>query len=178
MSNHDHGHEPEQDLDLLADMGYERSDFNLTAPALSKLSIGFLVFIGACFVAAWLVWDVLDRTDYFKASPKPVNAARRQLPKEVPLLQSNATAKKDMEDLRALEETKLNASEWTNESRTVAKIPVESAIELVAKRGMPTRANAGIPSEYVDRASAMNPGPVAQPGGSVEPAAESGGGGH
>ncbi len=179
MSDHGHGNEPEKDLDLLADMGYEKSDFNLSAPVMTKLSIGFFGFIAVCFVAAWLFWDGIDRTDYFKKADKPENTARRQLPKEIPLIQSNATAKKDMEDLRKLEQQKLTASGWANESKTIAKIPVSSAIDLIVEKGLPTRANPGVPAEYVDRASAKTPKPVAQPGGEVPLETHSAeGGGH
>ncbi len=163
MSDHDHGHGHgnEPDVDVLEEMGYETTDINLNRGTVGWLSFWFIAFIAFCFLVAWLYFTLYGRvTGFFGPDQKPQEVVRRQLPPAVPLLQSNRTAAKDMHELREEELVKLNALEW-NEDRKTAKIPVTDAIEILAERGLPTRANAGIPADYVDRApvDSMTPMP-------------------
>lgn len=142
----DHG--PEKlDYDLLEDMGYETSDVDLSAKTVSWVSGGLVAFIVASLFIAWWFFVGIGRVTGFGVDPKETEVVRRELPPEVPLLQSNATVQEDMVALRREENAKLNAAEWNEGGRT-AKIPVANAIEIVANRGLPTRTGAGIPGDY------------------------------
>lgn len=158
MADHGHGHNHDQDMDLLEGMGYEPRDMDLSGKTVGLNVIALVVFIVASFVIAWWFLVLYGRTTgFFREPGQPVNVARRQLPPEVPRLQSNTTAKLDMVKLRTEEAAKLNAVEWTDTSKTHARIPVENAIEILAHRGLPTRSGAKVPADYKDRASAHAP---------------------
>ena len=164
----DHGHEPEtsMDNDLLEDLGYETTDVDLRGKVISWHAFAFVAFIAFSFGVAWLYWTVADRSDgnpYFMSPKKPENVARRELPPEVPLLQSNITAAKDMHVLREQEAERMNKAEWIDGSRKAAIIPVENAIEIVAHRGLPTRPGAGVPSDYKKRVTGSEKGGLKAP---------------
>lgn len=142
----DHGKHDDHDSDLLEDLGYETADVNYTAKGLSALSFGFIAFIIGSFVIAWLFWTAADRVKFFQ-SPRSEPTARRPLPPEAPLLQSNITAVEDMVDLRKEERAKMDEMKWADDHKS-AVIPVEDAMEIVLARGLPTRANPHVPSDY------------------------------
>lgn len=146
MSDHGHDEKP-VDLDVLEDMGYEPSDVNLERKPVTWVTIGFVGFVVFSIAVSWLFWTAADRVEFFKS---PENRAeRRRVPaKEIPLVQSNVTASKDMYELREVEKEKLSATEWVEGEDGVAKIPVEDAMRILAERGLPTRENAGIPDDY------------------------------
>ena len=54
-----------------------------------------------------------------------------------PQLQTNPQA--DLEKLRAEEESKLNGYSWVDRQTGVVRIPIERAMELIARRGLPVR---------------------------------------
>lgn len=159
MSDHDKNEM--HDDDLLDEMGYEQADMDLSGGTVSKVSLTFIVFIIASLGVSWLYWTAADRVGFFKSPENQRNVERRELPPEVPILQSNITAHEDMVSLRKVEEAKLNAVGWNEDSDT-AKIPVENAIEILAARGLPTRANPGMPDDYehVVREPKWENGPV------------------
>lgn len=146
MSDHGHDEKP-VDMDLLEEMGYEPTDVNLERKPVTWVTIGFVGFIGFSIFVSWLFWTAADRVEFFKSPDNRVE--RRRMPaRDIPLVQSNVTAKKDMHDLRALEKEKLNATGWVEGEEGVAKIPVADAMRILAERGVPTRENAGLPSDY------------------------------
>lgn len=150
MSDHGHGHGHEPDVDVLEEMGYETTDINLNRKSVTALSFWFIAFIAFSFGVAWLYFTVYGRvTGFFGPDQKPQEVVRRELPPEVPLLQSNRTAAKDMHDLAADEKTRMSEAGW-NEGEVTARIPVSAAIDIVASRGLPTRAGAKIPDDYKD----------------------------
>ena len=67
----------------------------------------------------------------------PLAAGRtEQLPPE-PRLQTNP--REDLRLLRAHEDEVLNNYSWVDKSAGVVRIPIEEAIKLTAKRGLPAR---------------------------------------
>lgn len=143
MSDHHNEHIEERDMDLLEELGYEPTD----EAANSKLGFHAVFFFTFFFVmvgASYGVLTVLDRVEGFRYTQKQ---ERRVMPPEgTPLLQSNTTAHSDMQDLRKQEHDKLNKYN-KNEDGTYT-IPVDKAMEIVGERGLPTRADAGVPGDY------------------------------
>jgi len=126
MHEHDEKHNP----DVLEGLGYEPRDLELSK--LPKGAVGFFIAVTVTFAAAYVFMRVV--------APEQVNVpkdatANRRLPNEPnPLLQSNVTTKKDIADLRALEERKLNTYGWVDKQKGIVHIPVEKAIEMTAQR--------------------------------------------
>ncbi len=125
-----------RDIDLLKDMGYEPIDHASEGPV-GKYAVWFFGFLVLMLGAAWMALSLLPAV--VKAPDRTDLAPRPMMPKEnVPLIQSNATAAKDMVDLRKEEAKKLNTTAWADASHKVAKIPVEEAMHIVAERGVPS----------------------------------------
>ena len=139
-----HEHDgPDLDKDLLSQFGYEREDVPFDR-RLTKYTVGFFGFFLASVVVAWGFISLVDRTQIQR--PDDESVSRRKLP-PAPLLQSDATAKLDMVKLRRAEGLAMKRVQWVDQAKGITSIPVELAEEIVAKRGLPTRANAKEPEE-------------------------------
>ncbi len=127
-------------------MGYEPTDVQVrSAP---KHFIYFFGFAFACTLAAWAFMSVVDRTS--TTLKTQTDMQRRVMPPVgTPLLQSNVTARLDMQQLRQVEYEKSHTTAIVDQAKGVAMIPVKDAMEIVIQRGLPTRPNARIPEDYV-----------------------------
>ena len=100
---------------------------------------------------------MLDRSQV--TTPGPSDFVRERVPeKPFPLIQSNITAKKDIEDLRALEHVMKSTAGWVDEEAGVARIPVETAIGLMLEEGFATQAPRSDPFELRPGEEVMNVG--------------------
>lgn len=150
--NHDHA--------FHADVDYERSDLGHRGIWLffSFLAIsGIVIFIaigalykGFGFAQAKLAPEPNPMAISQKAPPPaemqntaPVDMQKFTANGTQPLLQSNDVA--DMETFLAEEETLLKAAPWKEENGTV-HLPIEHAMQLVAQRNQPARANGTDPA--------------------------------
>jgi hypothetical protein len=107
---------------------------------------GIILFIAGLFVTilivmaglSWLLglWSLERRT----VGPQP-RAARDQVPAP-PQLQE--TPPIDMKTLRAQEDAILHTYGWADEGGGVVRIPIETAIDILAQRGLPSRSERGI----------------------------------
>ena len=132
-------HENEQDdpevLSEIEKLGYDPRDVDVAKTPMHAVYL--YGGIAASIFMAWLVMWVLDRSQV--TTPEPSDFVRERAPEEpFPLLQSNITAKKDIEDLRALEHVKKSTAGWVDEEAGVARIPVETAIGLMLDEGFET----------------------------------------
>ena len=132
-----------RDLDVLEELGYEPTDEAVNSPV-GKFTAWFFIFIGVMIVMAWTFYTVADRVDGFKFNQD--RPTRVMPPDGTPLLQSNITAHADMEKLRHEEHEKLESYKKNPETGNY-QIPIEKAMDIVVERGVPTRANAGVPED-------------------------------
>ncbi|MCU0316882.1 MAG: hypothetical protein MUC92_09845 [Fimbriimonadaceae bacterium] len=127
------------ELDVLEEMGYERSD--VPVEALRKPTAIFFGGSILCFLIAWGFVAVVDRS--MVVTPTDAEIERKVSPPEgTPILQSNITAKKDMVQLRAIEREKATKLEINPENPNVATIPIDDAMRIVTERGLPSRPSA------------------------------------
>jgi hypothetical protein len=118
------------------DVAYEHGDADIFT--VSKYTIA-LVF--GIMIAATAMWGLFD---YFNGQankeervvPKAVLDERPQLPPE-PRLQR--FPKQYIKDLRAAEEAQLNSYGWVDQKNGIVRVPIEQAIDAVAKSGLPSR---------------------------------------
>lgn len=115
--------------------GHELSDANVGA--LAKFGIGLAII--SAVVLVLMVWfrDYLDVTQQKTATPPSPLAGERQLPPG-PRLQ--VEPEKDLAQVRAVEDSILQSYGWIVRDAGVVRIPIDRAVELVVKRGLPYRA--------------------------------------
>lgn len=141
---HDNGN-PEVDKDLLDQLGYEHQDVEVDA-RLGKGLFWFFMSVNISVVVAWAVIGLVDRTQINRPTDQQMSRVMMP-PKDTPMLQSDLTAKKDIGTLRAEEQKKMEHIGWVDKEPSFAQVPVETAMKIVAERGLPTRPNAKNPEE-------------------------------
>jgi hypothetical protein len=141
-----------------ADIRYEQTDAR--ARPIVRYSIGLLIFTavsaGIAYAALYGFREMGRRTD----RPRPAMALddSRRLPVE-PRLQVHPTL--DAAEMRRLEREQLTTYGWVDQQRGIVRIPVDRAIELLAARGLPSRAAAPQPGAA--------PAPAASPSSAPTP---------
>jgi hypothetical protein len=115
--------------------GHETRDANVRAVTM----FGIGLFIVTAIVMVFIFW-LQDFFTMQKASSEPplspLASQRQSLPPE-PRLQ--VTPEKDLRKLHAEEDSVLNSYGWIIREAGVVRIPIDSAIDLVAERGLPVR---------------------------------------
>ena len=114
-------------------VGHEESDAN--AVAVGKFGIGLLFTIILCLVLLFGLFHyfqsqetgVVKNVDPTKAFP-------------LPRLQEKPIA--DLKEIRDAEDALLASYAWVDQQKGVVRIPIDRAIDLLAKRGLPSRAEA------------------------------------
>ena len=133
---HDHKDEP-IDINLLEEMGYERSDVKMGV--LSKSIAGF--FLASTVVMAvgvFCMWVAAPNMT-FKA-PKEKTQERRRMPEpNAPLIQSGATALKDMHELIKEQREQQSTYAWTDRKSGHVRVPIDVAMKAVLDKGLPSR---------------------------------------
>jgi hypothetical protein len=115
---------------------HERRDVNIRA-----ILIGIGVMMGAIalvMVVAMLVFNVMEgRAEKKDAEISPVadTNAYPPAPRLQPSPPTNSTEAQDLAALRAHEDTVLTTYGWVDKPNGVARIPIDSAIEIVAREG-------------------------------------------
>ena len=113
-------------------------DRDLNVSGVTKAGLGI---VAAVIGSAFLMWFLFDRFALREAGrapqPEPMVAANPQkLPPE-PRLQPAPVA--DLATFRAEEDKVLNRYAVIDKANGIVRIPVERALELVAKEGLPAR---------------------------------------
>jgi hypothetical protein len=140
-SSHDHENDlPEGNPSVAHEKGEE------DVHAVSGFGIGLALGI---VVVAFAMWGLFEwfyaREDRANApvSPAVLSEKQQQLPPE-PRLQ--AVPRLDLKSLREGEEKVLTSYAWIDPNRGIARIPIEEAIKIVAKRGLPSKPSVGLPN--------------------------------
>jgi len=124
-----------------------RRDTTIDPPVgheLSDLKPGYIALFGialtAVIVAAAVITSLLI---HFKAAehsrqetPVPRLAQEREA---TPGPRLQVDANKDLRQMRAGEEAVLNSYGWVDKDAGIVKIPVDRAMEILAKKGLPAR---------------------------------------
>lgn len=121
------------------DARHEHKDINFRG--LAKFAIAFIVAGIVIHVLLWFVFAYFRGPEAARA-PEPslaVEVEGRRLPPE-PRLQT--TPVQDLARVRAAEEEMLEGYGWVDRETGTVRIPIERAMDLVAKEGLPVRAPA------------------------------------
>jgi hypothetical protein len=129
---------PESDLDRdgRTDVrpGYELSDLN---PGLIALfGIGLVVAVALAVIITSLFMRYRAFQHARQETPVPRLAREREVTPE-PRLEVGAP--NELRQMRAAEDAALSSYGWVDKDTGIVKIPVDRAMEILAKKGLPTR---------------------------------------
>src|SRR5258706_15948568 len=126
-------------------------DADIDARAIVKLGIWLAAVAVVVFGATWVFSKHLKGELVGEdPRPDPIVAGRALEAAPGPRLQSDPNA--DMAPLRAQESAALGTYAWLSADKTVARIPVERAMEILLANGLPKAAGGG-PITPEERAS-------------------------
>jgi hypothetical protein len=134
--------------------GYEQRDASI--PALLKFGFWMAVVIVVTMVAMKYTFNYMDRTQTVSPSATATAFVRpRELPPS-PRLQ--AEPRQELRDYCAAQERELNTYGWVDQRLRVVHIPINQAMDLVLKNGLPIRASAPTGAAAVPVPPAMSAG--------------------
>ena len=113
---------------------YERRDTDNRT--LTLFGIGLAVLTIVALLAMWLLFRAFATSEARRDVPPSPLASTRQ-PTPEPRLQ--VAPAQDMAQLRAREDAQLNHYSWIDKETGTVRIPIERAMELIARRGLPAR---------------------------------------
>lgn len=119
--------------------GHERSDFSLKLAALTVAGLAALTLAGMG-VSWWLFEGFEERSVATEPAPPPLIGARSTQPPE-PRLQVSPRA--DIDELRRAENEMLSSYGWVDKDAGLVRVPIEQAMEMVLKKGLPAREEVG-----------------------------------
>ena len=114
--------------------GHETTDVNVWA--VGKFAIGLVV---VCVVSIGLLFGLLK---FFQSREETSVANTVEPTKLFPEPQLQKTPIVDLRAIRAEEDKLLNGYAWVDPKKGIVRIPVAQAIEVLSRRGLPSR---GIP---------------------------------
>ena len=137
-------HDPEENPRV----AYEHGDADVFTVSKYAIALAFGVIIAAAAMWGLFSWFQTQQTlEVTKLSPAALESRKTFIPPE-PRLQ--ATPKLDLREFRQAEDEALKNFHWLDATHTIARIPVEDAIGIMAKRGLPSkplRGGEGLDSE-------------------------------
>ena len=111
--------------------GHETTDVNVWA--VGKFAIGLVI---VCVVSIALLFGLLK---FFQSREETSVADTVDPVKLFPEPQLQKTPILDLKAIHAEEDKLLNGYAWVDPKQGIVRIPVDRAIEVLAKRGLPTR---------------------------------------
>ena len=112
-------------------VGHETTDVNVGA--VGKFAIGLVI---VCVVSIALLFGLLK---FFQSREETSVADTVDPVKLFPEPQLQKTPILDLKAIHAEEDKLLNGYAWVDPKQGIVRIPVDRAIEVLAKRGLPTR---------------------------------------
>ena len=117
---------------------YETSDVRIRPLVISAVVLAVAVVIVVAVMAG--MFEFFAREGAESSAPAAPAGAPRRLPPG-PRLQPDAS--KELLLARAYEESLLTSTTWVDRDSSLVRIPVERAMDVLAKRGLPARGRVG-----------------------------------
>jgi hypothetical protein len=140
-------------------VGHEGADVNVWAVGRFGIALVFL-----CILSLGILFGLFKYFESTVGGKLPdLNVDARRLPPQ-PQLQKAPI--QDLQQMRAAEDQLLNSYGWVDQSKGIVRVPIDQAIEMLAKRGLPARPQGEIPTSSVSVPTESGLGRKAQqPGG-------------
>jgi len=126
--------DPHRDQSTDLQTGYELSD--LKPGYIALFGIGLVIAVGLAVVITSLFVHYRALQHARQETPVPRLAREREVTPE-PRLEVGAP--NELRQLRAAEEAALNSYGWVDKDAGIVKIPVDRAMEILAKKDLPAR---------------------------------------
>ena len=120
-----------------SDHGGVDRELNMRFIVSTVLSLGGVTLLAFVLMAVMVPWmETAERADDPKPSPLP-EANEKWVPPGPRLQEFPPTV--DIEALHAREDLQLSTFAWVDEDSGVVRIPIETAVEVLVRRGLPVR---------------------------------------
>lgn len=130
-------HQPPHDEDENPRVAYEHGDADVFTVSKYAIALGFGILIAASAMWGLFSWfESRQNEEQTKLPASVIESRKSQAPPE-PRLQ--ATPKLDLKEFLQSEEEALNSYHWLDATHTTARVPIDQAIAMMAKRGLPSR---------------------------------------
>jgi hypothetical protein len=128
--------QPDLQRDQRADLptGYELSDLKPGAIALFVLGLVIAVALAVIITTLFVNYSALQHAR--REAPVPRLAGERET---TPGARLQVDAQKELRQMRAAEDTALNSYGWVDKDAGIVRIPIDRAMEILAKKGLPAR---------------------------------------
>jgi hypothetical protein len=130
-------HHLDPDEDALVQLGYETEDVEYKK--LGRSVIWFFMFVIFCGVAGVVIFGLFIGFDNLRKPAENTAPFVNRTPKSPnPLLQTNVTARTDLNELRVREAELLqgNAS-WADKDKGIVRLPIDKAMDIYLSRVAP-----------------------------------------
>jgi hypothetical protein len=114
--------------------GHELSD--LRPGYVGVFAIGLAIVIGAAVIITSLLMQYQAVEHARQQTPVPPLAGERQA---TPRPRLQVDAPNELRQMRQAEEAVLNSYGWVDKSAGIVRIPVDRAMEILSKKGLPSR---------------------------------------
>lgn len=131
-----HGHGAHGDVN--PQVSHERRDIDVFS--IGAFGVGLIIAFLVSVAAMWALFNFYMAREDAKNASNPAAAMMKELPQQPPEPRLQAAPKMELKDLRADEDAILTGYGWVDPARNIVRIPVDEAIDLLAKRGLPYKA--------------------------------------
>ncbi|HLO99689.1 MAG TPA: hypothetical protein VK171_13920 [Fimbriimonas sp.] len=142
-----------EDPEVLKEMGVDRRDLNV--PQIRKATTVITIACIVCFLASIPVYNYVstpngeNKGGFFGriasiwnsstgSTREPAPPSRNKIPPPNPLLQDSKTTHTDIKAMRLHEDEVLGSYGWVDQNKGIVRVPIEEAIQMVAKKGVST----------------------------------------
>jgi hypothetical protein len=120
-------------------VSFERRDVDIVQ--ITGFGIGLLIAFMVSVVAMWGLFEYFKvREDKVNPPNPPAMMSEKQTLPPAPRLQPEPI--KELNQMHANEELLLNSYGWVDQANGVVHIPIDQAIDIVAKKGLPVKVSA------------------------------------
>lgn len=130
-------------------LGYETRDISI--PTLIRWAGGLVIFVAASSIFAFLCYTLFTSSYFAPPNNGPITRVavpeERHVPEGTPVLQANPVNSKQVDSIksfRQLEEMRLEG--YGKDKDGSIHIPVERAMEILVKQGLPVQASGAAPT--------------------------------
>ena len=118
-------------------VSWERKDVNVFE--ISAFGIGLLLSMILVVFGVWAGFNFLFTREDSKNLGTATESMRKERPALPPEPRLQANPRQELKELRADETTILTSYGWIDPNKGTVRIPVDLAIELVSKKGLPSK---------------------------------------
>jgi hypothetical protein len=138
MADTHNPHEPNSHEAGHGQVSHERRDVDIFQ--ITAFGIGLLLACAVTVVVIWGLFVFLAKREDAKNADNPSAAMMKEKSLKFPEPRLQEVPKQELKDLRADEDAILTGYGWIDPNKNIVRIPIEDAMDLIAKKGLPYKA--------------------------------------